>query len=78
MHRQDHVAGVEGDDGIGVSGDSVQEEEDLFHCVFGGGSLFGGEGSKCCEHGEVNGARIVEENANHLLDKFLVSLGEGG
>ena len=64
MARKDHVTGVEGDDGIWVSGGVVLKLVDVSHAVFGGGILLCGNGTKRGEHRAVDGAAVLEENYN--------------
>ena len=50
---------------------------EFVHCVLCGGSVLHGEGPKRSEHCQIDGACIVQEDANDLLDKSFVRLGEG-
>ena len=77
MAHQYHVACVLGDDGVGVGGGIVKELVDFFHFFLCGGSLLRGEGSKHSEHHQIDGAFIVEENADELLDFVLSALERG-
>ena len=45
MARKDHVTGVEGDDGIWVSGGVVKKLVDVSHGIFVGGNLLCGNGA---------------------------------
>ena len=78
MNRQDYIAGVVSDDGVGAGGGVVEELMDFFHSVLCGGGLLCCEGPKCSEHRQIGGACIVEENSDDLLDNYFVRLGEGG
>ena len=78
MHPQDHISGVVSDDGFGLSGGIVEELVDFYHCVLCGYGLLCCKGPECSEHRQIDGACIVEENADDLLDFIFVRLGEGG
>ena len=66
------------DHGVGVRGGIIKELMDLFNCVLCGGGWFFCEGPEFSEHRQIDGACIVEENADDLLDFIFVRLGEGG
>ena len=55
VHRQNHVAGMEDDDGIGVSGGVVQEEEDFFIVI--------SVGEACSEARDPSAASMVRSTA---------------
>ena len=77
MHHQDHILGMLSDDGVGVGGGIVEELMDFFHCVLCGGGWLCCEGPECSEHHQIDGAFIVEENADELLDFVLSALERG-
>ena len=67
MAGEDHIAGIEGDDGVGVRGFIVSKLVDVPQCGLGWGSLFCTKGTERREHCAVDGSPIVEEYAEDLL-----------
>ena len=66
MYMQNHVAGVIFENAIGVRGGIIEE---LRQGLCGGvGGLGRGQGAEGYQHGTVNGAGIVKEGAQYLLE----------
>ena len=78
MDMEDHAAGVVAEGGIGMSGRVVEELGDRNGGGFGAVVLLGGERAESDEHGAVDGAGVVEEGANNVLEmceRFRVEAG---
>ena len=56
---QDRVAGLVGDNGVGVGGGIVQKLFHLLHYVFSGGGLLRGKGAECGKNVHVDSAGIL-------------------
>lgn len=63
-----HIAGTVYENGVRVSVAVVKELVDRGCGSFGGTALFGGEVTECDEEGAVDGASVIEEGADDLLD----------
>ena len=71
-----YVAGVESDLGIGVGFCIVEEATAGFEGCLGSFGLGRCDGAQGKEHGVVDGPRVVEEDANDLLDQLQFGQGE--
>lgn len=63
-----HVAGMEPEDGVRMSGTVVEEVRDGLGCSLSAFGLGRGNGAEGNEHGGVNGTCVVKESANNFLN----------
>ena len=76
MYHQYHVTCMIGDYCVLVCGCKVEKEFAAFHRVFCRFGLGRCNGAQCCEHGGVDGTSIIEEDADDLLNEFLLLRGK--
>ena len=71
MDIEDHVRSVVANFGIRMYGHVIKELVDTITRLFGGCALLGHNGRERHEDGRIDGAGVVEEAADNLLDTFL-------
>ncbi len=78
MYVEDHVRSSVGNFSIRMRGHVINELVDTITCLFSGFTLLGGNGQERYEDCRIDGAGIVEEAANNLLDALFAGFVEFG
>ncbi len=73
MHVEDHVAGVEAYDSVGMGGTIVKSLEDGLHGCGGWGGLLRGDCTESSDDGAIDSTTVEEEDADDFLDPSFVS-----
>ncbi len=78
MYVEDHVRSLVANFSIRMCGHVIKELVDRITCLFSGCTLLGGNGRERHEDCRIDGAGIVEEAADNLLDALFAGFVKFG